>query len=887
MITDISSHMLDPETVSILLVDRKKEDLQWLRSMLSGTEGPPFHVERVPDMADAFDRLQKSGSNVILLDDASIEDTDEFIQLQEKHRDIPVIVMNGTADTSVGREMVRHGAQDYLVKTRVDAYLLVCSIHHAIERKKTENALGDSIGEWHATFDVIHDLVTLIDLEHRVVKCNRKMADFLKKEFKEIIGNDLFALIRDIEHHSESEELRGLVRDPPSEPVVMNIDGRRFKVIVTVLDSKSGEKLGTVLTLHDITQTERLTRNLRHSENRLRILYDYAPDAYFLIHEDGTITDCNKSAENLLGYSKNEIVGDNLYSQDIITSDYIRKATSCFHKRCSEEPFGLQEISLCHKDRTRIPVEINAFPVDMDSEKLVLVLARDITERKQAEHALAESESRYRALIEDTPAMICRFYPDGTLSFVNDAYCTYFDTPRDQLVGYNFFNFIPEDARDDVKEKYSALTTDNPCVTYEHKVKAPDGTIKWQMWTDRALFDAEGRVTEFQSVGQDITRVKMAEQELQKNQKLESLGVLAGGIAHDFNNILTGVVGNLSIAKLKKEDPAELEDILENAEKAAMRARDLTMQLLTFSRGGAPVREVACIADLIRECVKFASSGSNVRCSCDLPDNLRKVNMDEGQISQVLNNLVINAEQAMPDGGELTVKARNTVITENTDLPLEPGTYVAVSVRDRGAGIPDNILPNIFDPYFTTKESGNGLGLASVYSIIRKHDGHITVKSKPGQGSVFVFYLPASEESPCRKNTITTDIWTGTGTICIMDDEETVRDIAGRMLEELGYNVQTVCDGKELLEILEDSDLPPHKVFDVILMDLTIPGGMGGRETMKQLMQMDPDIKVIVSSGYSTSPLMANFREYGFKGRISKPYEIEEMSTVIKRVLEK
>ena len=379
------------------------------------------------------------------------------------------------------------------------------------------------------------------------------------------------------------------------------------------------------------------------------------------------------------------------------------------------------------------------------------------------------------------------------------------------------------------------------------------------------------------------------DEELQKMNKLESVGILAGGIAHDFNNILAAILGNISLARLGIDPENEkLLKRLTDAEQAVMRARDLTYQLLTFSRSGTPVKKTMGVQKVLRESAKFALTGSGVKCQFSLAPDLFLVDIDEGQIGQVINNLVINAQQAMPAGGGITIAAGNAVfgsVTAEHGVFLDPGSYVRISIRDNGAGIAPEHTGKIFDPYFTTNQKGSGLGLATSYSIIKNHEGHIAVESKPGFGTTFYVYLRASDEQPGTGRRIADRGRPAVRTrVLHMDDEEMILQITKDMLENLGYEVETAADGNETVRKYveaRNSGVP----FDIVILDITIPGGMGGKETILRLLEIDPAVKAIVSSGYSNDPVMAMFGQYGFAGVIAKPYRMAELSDAIQRAL--
>jgi len=380
-----------------------------------------------------------------------------------------------------------------------------------------------------------------------------------------------------------------------------------------------------------------------------------------------------------------------------------------------------------------------------------------------------------------------------------------------------------------------------------------------------------------------IERKNMQEEQL-KTQKLESLGILAGGIAHDFNNILTGIIGNLSLANARLGPAHNVSRCLSDCEKAAVRASKLTQQLLTFARGGEPVKKLMHPAALVRETVSFVMRGSNVRSIVELADDLWSIEADSGQLSQALNNLLINAVQSMPNGGEVTVRVTNETLGPDYMGRLAPGQYIAIAIEDRGCGIPPDILANIFDPYFTTKPEGTGLGLASVYSIAKRHGGAVGVSSTSGMGSRFTIHLPASPgERPEAKPVSKTPVPAGNGRILLMDDEEFIRDIASDILEFAGYQVECCAEGGEAVELFRSAK-QRNAPFDAVILDLTVPGGMGGKEAADQILGIDPAAILVVSSGYSNDPVVANYGHYGFRGALPKPFNVSSMARELERL---
>jgi signal transduction histidine kinase/ActR/RegA family two-component response regulator len=416
-------------------------------------------------------------------------------------------------------------------------------------------------------------------------------------------------------------------------------------------------------------------------------------------------------------------------------------------------------------------------------------------------------------------------------------------------------------------------------------LKSRDGTERLIEQVASPIRDDKNEVAGVVLVFRDITERQRNEAERRKAEALEQLGLLAGGIAHDFNNLLTAIIGNISLASLILPPDGEMSARLNDAKNASLRARDLAQQLLTFARGGAPIKKTASIGKLIQDTVSFSLRGSQSRPEFSIGDDLRPADIDPGQISQVIANLVVNADQAMPKGGTLHITCDNFSARPDTDsaIPeLAAGDYIRIAIRDEGVGIPENCLKRIFDPYFTTKAKGNGLGLATTYSIIKNHNGLITVESEVHCGSTFTLYLPASKlqqiavEPPRQMN----EVVRGSGRILIVDDEEAIRDLVEFTLDRLGYQVSQAESALQGIETYRQR-LEAGERFDLVILDLTLPGGMGGKECLKKLMEIDPTVNAIVSSGYALDATMSRYQDHGFRGVIAKPYEAAELGRIV------
>jgi len=417
-----------------------------------------------------------------------------------------------------------------------------------------------------------------------------------------------------------------------------------------------------------------------------------------------------------------------------------------------------------------------------------------------------------------------------------------------------------------------------------------DGTERSIAISGSPIKDKDHTIHGVVIVFRDITEKKKMEEELLRVRKLESIGTLAGGIAHDFNNLLAVILGNISFAKMLTDPSGKIHKRLTDAEEATIKGKELTYRLLAFSKGGESLKRVISLKEIIRDSAGLTLSGSNIKCTFSFPDDLKKVEINEDEIGQVIHNIVQNAKEAMPQGGRIEIRADNIVLGSGETIPLPEGEYVKISVKDHGHGISEEDLSRVFDPYFTTKEIGNvkgmGLGLAICYTTVKNYGGFITAESELNIGTTINVYLPAYKKTAVDKRLAEREQGvTKTGyKVLYMDDENSLRDIAGEILEHVGYNVAFACDGAEAIRMYSEA-MVSGKPFDIVIMDLTIPGGMGGAETMKRLYEMDHGVKAVVTSGYADNPIVQDFKKYNFSGMIAKPYNIDELVRVIESVM--
>ena len=625
------------------------------------------------------------------------------------------------------------------------------------------------------------------------------------------------------------------------------------------------------------------------SELEFRTLFDHSYDAIFLIR-DFVIIDSNKKTLNLFGYTKEEIVGKSpMYLSPTIQpdgSDSYKKGMQKMNDTLKGIP-QFFEWTHTKKSGTNFDAEISLNRIVIDKETYVQAIVRDITEQKKTKDMLLLTQFT----IDHASESIFWIRSDGAIMYTNEASI--------ELLGYSHEEYksmaiydIDHDFNIEKSAEIWRRAKKDGHFRFESRYCKKNGellpvevTANYMKYQDKHIVACFVR---------DITKQKLAETEKRrmeeerlKMNKLESIGMLAGGIAHDFNNILTTILGNISLAKIYlKNDIKKVDAKINEAEKALFRARDLTQQLLTFSRGGVPVKKTILLEPLIKESVLFALRDSSVQVNFNISEDIFPTDVDEGMIGQAINNLIINAVQAMPDGGSIDVAVDNIILENKTTiegLQLEKGSYVKITIKDHGIGISNEHIAKIFDPYFTTKEKRTGLGLATTFSIIQKHGGHITVNSELGIGTIFNIYLVASPEHITINRKTNKPVY-GQGKILIMDDDEDILNIAGEMLSTLGYEVEYAKNGVEAIDKYKKM-LEQNNPFDLVIMDLTIPGGMGGKDAIKGLLALDRHVKAIVSSGYSDDPIMGNHTEYGFVGVALKPYKLNELSEIVQKAI--
>jgi PAS domain S-box-containing protein len=766
------------------------------------------------------------------------------------------------------------------------------------KRKRAEEALRESVKHFRSLLENISDAISLINPYGIVLYSSRSTNRVLGYSANEFVGTNVFDLIhsddlsRVLEQMTELRKKEGSVQSLQFRIKHKDTSWRWMEGVANNLTHEPSVQ-AVVFNYRDITQRKEAEDALRERDQQFRTLIENSSDAITLISADGKIMYAGSSLQHVVGYAADEILLANLY--DFIHPND-RLSIEVFFRDLQKEPRRIAEIQfrMLHKDGSwRWMGGVANNLLTETSIKAIVFNFRDITDRKIADEALAEEKERLLVTLRSIGDGVITTDVKGRVILINRSAEILLQTSQDEASGKpikEILKLTSEKSDEIIDYPVDQVLRNKRIAEESQHLLILARSKERRIITDNAapIQDKDGNLLGVVVVFRDSTDKTRLEEELLKAKKIESIGILAGGIAHDFNNILSAILGNISMSKMKLEhgNKEKSLELLTRAEKASERARDLTQQLLTFSKGGAPVRKTSSISDLLRDSANFSSAGSNVRCEFAISPNLWQVDIDAGQMSQVINNLIINSRQAMPNGGVVNIEAVNINFeSDNTKygVMLRKGNYIRIAIRDHGVGIAPENLQKIFDPYFTTKKTGSGLGLATSYSIIKNHEGAISVESKLNDGTTFYILLPASRNIMPVQKVQESPPAPAHGKILIMDDEDIILEMNETMLTELGYQVTTAKDGKEAVELYIQ-----HKKtgapFDVVIMDLTIPGGIGGEDAIKTLLDFDPNVKAVVSSGYSNDPIMANYKKFGFANVLSKPYQIRELARIINSI---
>ncbi len=791
----------------------------------------------------------------------------------------------------LSRAKVRHVLEYYrsLVTMISDTGLKNLKLQRDMqEQARMEESLRESENTLRTITDSARDAIIMIDNRGKITFWNTAAEKIFGWNQSEAIGLDLHSLLApEIYHFSFLRGMRLFTDTGQGDAVGKTLelrsrkkDGSEIPIELSLASVQLGDHWHAVGIIRDISQR-------KENEQRLCLttfMIDNISDSIELVSPEGRFLDVNEACCQSLGYSREELLS---MSVSDIDPTFTEEEWPTIWKQTKNTGHKRLESWQKSKDGRIFPVDININFFVFDEAEYYCAIVRDISERREAEEALQASEDRYRIFTAITSDYVFKCTKQGDepyrIEWLAGAVKAITGYSEKELFAEDYWkNIIHPDDAQRITKRLMQFTPGQKGTTL-YRIITKSGEVRW---IRESSYCEEGKRTGeliLYGTSQDVTEQELLQEQLLKNQKLESLGVLAGGIAHDFNNILTGIMGNISFARLLIESSHRASRPLEEAEKASLRAAELAQQLLTFAKGGAPIKTRIEIRPLVNECLSLVLRGTNVLGTVEIPDTLNVIEADEGQLGQVFNNVIINAVQAMPKGGTITVQAENVTLDNDNSLGLPAGSYVKISFSDQGCGISDENLKKVFDPYYTTKTKGSGLGLTSAHSIINRHGGCIDVHSRVNKGTIFTFYLPALDSNATgdhEKPALQPASGRKSGAVLVMDDEELIRTLTREMLEHLGYKVTTCCNGEEALA-LYTSALNSDEPFFAAILDLTIRGGTGGKETAREILAIDPKARLIVSSGYFNDPVMAEHHMYGIHATLVKPYNAQELLEVL------
>jgi two-component system cell cycle sensor histidine kinase/response regulator CckA len=595
------------------------------------------------------------------------------------------------------------------------------------------------------------------------------------------------------------------------------------------------------------------------------------PHAICIISPGGEIMMANAHMKSMFGYNTGGLTGKHFPS---LVSEIGRKHFKEYLSEITGGEMRAYDGEMVRKDGGKIWVNIHAVPLPEDAGQQGLLIS--ITEITDYKRIIDELQLGSKLLDTASDSILLRDL-DGNFIYANQAAFKTRGYTRDELLKANIYQIVAPEYHGIIEEKVKDMFRKGEVSFEAHHLKK-DGS-KFPVEIHMSLLETGGHKF-ILSVVHDATQRKKMEEELYRALKMESVALIAGGIASRFNTLLTHIMGNINVIMNEIEPSTQIYRLLEETDKSVERTRELSRQLMTFSRSGSPIKKTASVSTLLKDTADFVLSGSNVFCNFYISDGLHRAEMDEGQFSQALSNVLLNASQSMPRGGIIDVRARNIKLEDNEVSGLLQGEYIRISVEDHGHGIAAADLPHIFDPYFTTRQGRLGLGLSITYSIIHSHGGNITVDSHPDKGSIFHIYLPAVTGAEMKKEPARKPVSHGIKML-IVDDEAVIRSAGGRLLNRLGYErVEFAANGTEALHKYKEA-LDSGSPFEIVILDLSIPGSLSGKEVIAALLKLDPKASIMVSSGYFDDPILSDLSRYGIKGVLAKPFKLEELKLML------
>jgi two-component system, cell cycle sensor histidine kinase and response regulator CckA len=772
----------------------------------------------------------------------------------------------------------------FLVRNARGEALRMVGTHVDIsDRKRLERAIIRAKEEWEKTFDASSDPIMILDTDCRIRRVNRAMAELIGLSFQDVIGKFCYDLVHKADAPVPACPHSRLLEDCRSHSgeIFEAHLGKHFLVTVSPIVDADGSLLGSVHYTKDITEKKLAEKALCEREAYLRAIIDNEPECVKLLARDGSLMMMNPAGLAMIqAESLEQVKGQCVYP---LVAPAYREAFKALTEDVYQGKEGWLEFEMMGLMGRPLLLDTHAVPLRNEKGDIVaaLGLTRDITARRKAEDDLRRSEEFVRSILDNVDEGFIVVDRDLRILTANRAYCLQTGIPLENIVGEHCFKISHKTLKPCYEEgeecAVKAVFETGETHTALHRHEDDRGNMLYVETKAFPLKDTDGAVTSVIETITNITERHLLEAEQLKTQKLEAIGTLAGGIAHDFNNLLQGIFGYISMAKMKLNDREKALAMLEQTEKALTMSINLTTQLLTFSKGGKPAKRKIDLRPVIENAAKFALSGSRCDYHLTFGEDLWHADADEGQIGQVMQNIVMNANEAMPDGGTIEISANNVEVPQGGSRSLPGGgRFIRIAVRDTGIGIPDQYLSRIFDPYFTTKQRGSGLGLATSYSIVRNHGGAIEVTSEPNTGTIFTIDLPAREAEEIRQSQPMSPAAGRKGRILVMDDEEIVRNVAQQMIEALGHDVDCAANGEDAVEkfrMARESDMP----FDIVILDLTVKGGMGGEQAVRKIREIDHNVVAIVSSGYGDSSVVSDYRSYGFTATLNKPYRIDTL----------
>ncbi len=901
-------------TVHLLLIKECSRD-QIKFQQFNVTYEPTFQVHMCEEETASLDQIKKKKFDLILFDDVTSEDAGNILEeIREVFPETSVMVTSGKYELSQSNPELEKAIKEFVEFKKPEKKAL------ASEEAKSSNPylkrllVVDDEEVIHLTLDRI-----LVDSEIEVEHAyNAQDAlDRIHEGFEVVFtdirmpGMDGIELLRRIKQIDSNIEVIVATAFASVETAVkstwygahayLNKPFEDLEEVLTEIEgafnrrrnTQKNEKLYEAIVNGDI---DALLLNGKYysipyfrydSPEVSKILFGTLNDGMLFVNQQGIITFVNLKLAHILGQTYLDLIGKPFtdFLSGINKKDF-REALSNIHKR---KRAVLSDIRLKSKKDVEIPMILNlsSFFVEAKQEEDIMLVLSDLTDLQRVQ----ERVETLASLVEHAQFDAVLIYNDkNEVLDANLAAERLFDKPKNTLKGM-FLHELIQQVELDCFQLESSLTS--PLLPKEGRVQREDKTTVPIEISASKMEKKQSKEKNGMLFIRDITERKQAQQAIQKAEQLEAIGNLAGGIAHDFNNFLTVIIGGASLAKeyLKPEDKSF--PLLVQVERASEKAANLANQLLTFSRGGSPLKRVTSLEPLLQEVSQFALSDFNIECQLSFSQDLWPVSIDIEQVKKVFNNLFLNSQEAMPSGGKILVETENIIISKDDTesdrlLDLKPGPYVKIAIKNEGTEILEENLAKIFEPYFTTKKNKSGLGLSTVYSIIKRHNGSITVHSSKEEGTVFNLYFLAAQKSQEKahdKINAPQPLCDAKGkTILIMDDEDYIQKIAGQMLKHLGYEAVFSSRGEEALKLYEEA-MNNGKVFDAVMMDLTIPEGMGGEEAIGKFRELDPNVKAIISSGYSNDPIMSDYQKYGFSGIVTKPYKLQQIKEILQEVL--